>query len=119
MGDPDERPGFDTTVNWQMLEKVTPVAARRLPVLADLAIAKAWAGLYEMTPDANPILGPAGDVEGFFVIAGFSGHGFQHAPAAGRILADVIAGRDPKSDLRPFAFDRFSGNDAGGEGNVV
>jgi sarcosine oxidase subunit beta len=118
MGDPDERPGFDTTVNWQMLEKVTPVAARRLPALADLSIAKAWAGLYEMTPDANPVIGPAG-VDGFYVIAGFSGHGFQHAPAAGRILADKIAGRDPRFDLRPFAFERFGHNTSFGEGNVV
>jgi sarcosine oxidase subunit beta len=119
MGDPEERPGFDTTVNWQMLEKVTPVATRRLPVMADLAIAKAWAGLYEMTPDANPIIGPAHDVDGFYVIAGFSGHGFQHAPAAGRILADVITGRDPKFDLSPFAWSRFAGALRAGEGNVV
>ena len=119
MGDPEERPGFDTTVNWQMLEKVTPVATRRLPVLGDLAISKAWAGLYEMTPDANPIIGPAGGVEGFFVIAGFSGHGFQHAPAAGRILADVIAGRDPGFDLAPFSWQRFAGARSHGEGNVV
>jgi sarcosine oxidase subunit beta len=119
MGDPEERPGFDTTVNWQMLEKVTPVATRRLPVLADLAIAKAWAGLYEMTPDANPIIGPAGGVEGFFAIAGFSGHGFQHAPAAGRILADIIAGRDPRFDLAPFSWERFAGVTSRGEGNVV
>jgi sarcosine oxidase subunit beta len=120
MGDPEERRGFDTTVNWQMLEKVTPVAARRLPALTDVAIAKAWAGLYEMTPDANPIIGPAGDVEGFYVIAGFSGHGFQHAPAAGRILSDVMTGRDPKFDLSPFAWNRFSGKGThSGEGNVV
>jgi sarcosine oxidase subunit beta len=119
MGDPDERPGFDITVNWQMLEKITPIAVRRLPALVDVAIARAWAGLYEMTPDANPIIGPAVGLEGFFVIAGFSGHGFQHAPAAGRVLADVIAGRDPEFDLRPFALDRFAGGGVASERNVV
>src|ERR1019366_8241190 len=117
MGDPDERPGFDTRVNWDVLEKIAPVAARRLPALADLAIASAWAGLYEMTPDAMPIIGPAG-LDGLHVIAGFSGHGFQHAPAAGRIAADVIAGRDPHFDLGPYRLDRFAGATAG-EANVV
>jgi sarcosine oxidase subunit beta len=119
MGDPDERPGFDVTVNWQVLERITPVAAGRLPALSDVAIARAWAGLYEMAPDANPIIGPVAGLEGFYVLAGFSGHGFQHAPAAGRLLADVIAGRDPQFDLRPFAFERFAGGPVSGEGNVV
>jgi len=120
MGDPDERPGFDTTVDWTVLEKITPVAERRLPVLGgDVAIAHAWAGLYEMTPDAMPIIGPAGEPEGLFVIAGFSGHGFQHSPAAGRILADLIAGRDPQFDLSPFARRRFERDSGSGEGHVV
>jgi sarcosine oxidase subunit beta len=119
MGDPEERPGFETTVNWQVLETISPVAARRLPALADLPIAHAWAGLYEMTPDAMPIIGASGDVEGFHTIAGFSGHGFQHAPAAGRILADIIAGRDPRFDLTPFAFDRFAAGVPAGEDTVV
>jgi sarcosine oxidase, subunit beta len=117
MGDPEERPGFDTRVNWDVLEKIAPVAARRLSALADLAIASAWAGLYEMTPDAMPVIGPAG-LDGLHVIAGFSGHGFQHAPAAGRIVADVIAGRDPHFDLGPYRLDRFAGATAG-EANVV
>jgi sarcosine oxidase, subunit beta len=122
MGDPGERPGFDTNVEWDILELVEPVATRRLPCLADAQISHAWAGLYEMTPDAMPILGPAGDVAGFHLIAGFSGHGFQHAPAAGRIVADVIAGRDPRFDLAPFALDRFAaspGRVYSGEANVV
>ncbi len=118
MGDPDERPGFDTTVQWDLLERLTPVAARRLPALADAAISHAWAGLYEMTPDAMPIIGPVPEVRGLYAIAGFSGHGFQHSPAAGRILADVIAGRDPAFDLSPFAADRFA-RGAPGERNVV
>lgn len=119
MGDPDERPGFDTTVNWRVLEKVTPVALRRLPVLGEARIARAWAGLYEMTPDGMPIVGPAGGVDGFYVIAGFSGHGFQHSPAAGRVLADLLVGRDPQIDLRPFAADRFARGSGEGELGVV
>jgi heterotetrameric sarcosine oxidase beta subunit len=119
MGDPDERPTFDMTVQWDFLPQVTQVAMRRLPALADAAVSHAWAGLYEITPDANPIIGPVRGVEGFFLVNGFSGHGFQHSPAAGRILADLIAGRDAGLDLTPFAFDRFGAGALSGERYVV
>jgi sarcosine oxidase subunit beta len=72
-----------------------------------------------MTPDHNPIIGPAVEVAGFYTIAGFSGHGFQHSPAAGRILADLITGRDPGMDISPFAPDRFFVSSTRGELNVV
>lgn len=119
MGDPRETPTFDLTVQWDFLEHVTPVAVKRLPALADAPIASAWAGLYEMTPDANPIIGAARALAGFFLITGFSGHGFQHSPAAGRILADVMSGRDPGMNLAPFTLERFGGRSATGERHVV
>jgi heterotetrameric sarcosine oxidase beta subunit len=115
MGDPNETPTFDTTVQWDFLPQVIEVAVRRLPALADAAVSHAWAGLYEVTPDANPIIGPAHGVEGFYLINGFSGHGFQHSPAAGRILADVITGHDPEFDLTPFAAERFAAGAVSGE----
>jgi sarcosine oxidase subunit beta len=119
MGDPDETPGFDTTVRWDFLPRVIDVAIKRLPALADAAVSHAWAGLYEMTPDHNPIIGPARDLSGFYTIAGFSGHGFQHSPAAGRILADLLTGRDPQFDVTPFAPDRFAGQERNAELNVI
>jgi len=120
MSDPDETPGYDTTVKWEFLELLTKTATKRLPALADAGIAHAWAGLYEMTPDAMPIIGPASQVEGFYLIAGFSGHGFQHSPAAGRILADMIVhGKVADIDTNPFEFDRFSSLDCEREKNVV
>jgi sarcosine oxidase subunit beta len=119
MGDPDERPTFDTSVQWDFLSEVTGVAVRRLPALQDASISHAWAGLYEMSPDANPIIGPVAARPGLFLINGFSGHGFQHSPAAGRILADLIAGRDPGIDLAPFSYERFSAGAAAGERYVV
>ena len=115
MGDPHEQPTFDTTVQWDFLPHVIDVAVKRLPALADASISHAWAGLYEMTPDASPIIGAAPDVGGLFLINGFSGHGFQHSPAAGRILADVIAGVDPAFDITPFALERFAAGAASGE----
>ncbi len=120
MGDRHETPTFDTTVQWDFLPQVIDVAVTRLPALADASISHAWAGLYEMSPDGNPILGAADGVDGLFLINGFSGHGFQHSPAAGRILADVIAGCDPHFDLTPFAAGRFARLGAGaGERYVV
>jgi sarcosine oxidase subunit beta len=120
MGDRQETPTFDTTVQWDFLPQVIDVAVTRLPALADASISHAWAGLYEMSPDGNPIVGAAEGVQGLFLINGFSGHGFQHSPAAGRILADVIAGRDPQFDLTPFAHGRFSAlGAAAGERYVV
>jgi sarcosine oxidase subunit beta len=71
-----------------------------------------------MSPDGNPIIGPAG-VDGLYLINGFSGHGFQHSPAAGRVLADLIVGRDPGLDVSPFALERFARADATGERYVV
>jgi sarcosine oxidase subunit beta len=108
MGDRQEAPTFDTTVQWDFLPQVIEVAVTRLPALAEASISHAWAGLYEMSPDGNPLLGRSDDVDGLYLINGFSGHGFQHSPAAGRILADVIAGRDPDFDLGPFAPGRFT-----------
>lgn len=120
MSDPDEPSSYDITVSWEFLEKVTQVAVKRLPRLAEAGIAHAWAGLYETTPDAMPIIGSARNLEGFFMIAGFSGHGFQHSPAAGRILADIIVRGAPLDfNITPFEFDRFSRNATEREINVV
>lgn len=119
MGDPGEPSTFDTTVRWDFLDEVTRVAVRRLPALADASISHAWAGLYETSPDGNPLIGPSAEVEGLFLINGFSGHGFQHSPAAGRILADLVAGRDPGLDLSPFSPARFAAGRIAGERCVV
>ena len=119
MADRKEGPTFDTTVQWDFLPQVIEVAVRRLPALADASVSHAWAGLYEMSPDGNPIVGRAPQVEGFYLINGFSGHGFQHSPAAGRILADLIVARDPGLDITPFSPERFARASAGGERYVV
>jgi sarcosine oxidase subunit beta len=119
MGDPSERPGFDTTVRWDFLPEVVEVALTRLPAIGEAEISHAWAGLYEMTPDAMPIIGEVPGCPGLFVIAGFSGHGFQHSPAAGRILADLIAGVDPGFDLTPFRPGRFAAGPSTREDSFV
>jgi len=120
MSDPDEPSSYNLTVSWEFLEKLTRTALKRLPALAEAGIAHAWAGLYEMTPDAMPIIGAAPQVEGLFIVAGFSGHGFQHSPAAGRALAEIIVNGDARNlDMTPFSFDRFSRGAHESEANVV
>lgn len=116
----DEPPSFDTSVDPEFQYAVLERALERYPAMAEAAIARAWAGLYEMSPDAHPILGPVPGLEGFLLANGFSGHGFQHAPAVGLLLAEMILDGQAKSiDLSPLAYDRFARGGAQPERNVV
>ncbi|HET7207207.1 MAG TPA: FAD-binding oxidoreductase, partial [Terriglobales bacterium] len=94
------------------IEKILTHAANRVPMFENLAInpKKAWAGLYEMTPDHHAIIGPVEQVPGFFLANGFSGHGVMHAPATGKITADLILhGRtDVVDDVKVLGFERFA-----------
>ncbi len=120
MSDPNEPSSYSSTVSWEFLETVTRTAVKRLPALGDAGIAHSWAGLYEMTPDAMPIIGPATEIANLFIIAGFSGHGFQHSPAAGRVLAEmIVTGKARDFNTTPFSLDRFSIGSGECEGNVV
>lgn len=78
-----------------------------LPFVADIPISRIWAGLLDMTPDALPVLDRVDGIEGLFVAAGFSGHGFGIGPVVGELLADRVLGRAPALDLEAFRFDRF------------
>jgi len=85
-------------------DRVARLAAR-FPPAAGTAIADARAGLYDMTPDAHPILGEVAD--GVFAACGFSGHGFMQSPAVGKALAEEILGETPSLDLGPYRLSRF------------
>lgn len=85
------------------LEAAAPLIARRIPALTDAPIAGGWSGLYEMTPDHNAFIGRTGS---FLYATGFSGHGFQQAPAVGEIVRDLYLGRAPFVDVSPLAADR-------------
>jgi sarcosine oxidase, subunit beta len=90
--DPEETPGYKTDFEPSFIEKILTRAADRVPIFENLAVnpKRAWAGLYEMTPDHHPILGEVPQVPGFFCANGFSGHGVMHAPATGKILSDLV-----------------------------
>jgi glycine/D-amino acid oxidase-like deaminating enzyme len=102
-----EGPGLVFGGKEQALEEVAEHAARRLPVLVDLPVQSSWWGFYEMSPDHNALVGRAAGVEDFFYATGFSGHGFQQAPAVGEHVAELVAGREPTLDLSAFDVARF------------
>ena len=81
---------------------------RRFPELKGVEIAEAWAGMIDVTPDAVPVLGEDHRIKGLYLATGLSAHGFGIGPAIGRIMADLLAGRDPGHDLSRFRLTRFS-----------
>ncbi len=108
MSNPDEPVGFDQSVDtdWELTH--LEAAMERLPVLEQATLASHWAGLYENSPDAHPILGRIPELEGFYCIGGFSGHGFQHGPACGLLLAEeILDGQAHTLDISPLHIDRF------------
>ena len=107
MSDREEDSSFNTHVDRAFLERVIDAAVHRAPVLEKAEILRGWGGLYAITPDENPIIGAIPEIEGFLCAVGFSGHGFQHGPAVGRILAELICKGQTDFDLTPFAHDRF------------
>jgi sarcosine oxidase subunit beta len=109
--DPEETPGYKMDFDPAFIEKILTRAADRVPAFENVAVnpKRAWAGLYEMTPDHHPILGESPDVPGFFFANGFSGHGVMHAPATGKILSDLIlTGTTHLIDATLLDFSRFA-----------
>ncbi len=109
MGDRDAPPTFDLGVDWDFFETVMTTAIRRYPAIENAAILKSWAGSYETTPDHNPVLGRVPGLEGVILANGFSGHGFQHAPATGQVIAEVILDGSASSiDISSLSIERFA-----------
>ncbi len=103
-----EGPGLVFGGKEQTLEELAEPAAKRLPALAELPVQSSWWGYYELSPDWNALVGETAEPAGFFYATGFSGHGFQQAPAVGEHVAELITGRTPTLDLSPFDVARFA-----------
>ncbi len=103
-----EGPGLAFGGRERALEDVAEAAARRLPVLAELPVQASWWGWYDVSPDWNALVGEDGEVSRFLYATGFSGHGFQQAPAVGEHLAELVTGRTPTLDLSAFSAGRFA-----------
>lgn len=122
MGMPPREPmiTFETNVDqgW-IADELVPAAVALLPGLEDAGLASSWGGLYEMTPDRHAILGPVAGLDGLYLAGGFSGHGFQHAPIAGKILSELVTGAPPSIDVAALCLERFARGDLIGESHVV
>jgi sarcosine oxidase subunit beta len=109
MANPDQPPGADERVDLAWEQVHLEAAVRRFPLLEHAGLIRHWAGLYEMTPDAHPLVGRLGLIDNAYIIAGFSGHGFMHGPIAGKLLAEVILdGQSSTMDITALSPDRFT-----------
>ncbi|MET9968024.1 FAD-binding oxidoreductase [Streptomyces sp. NPDC006356] len=119
MSDPDERPGFATDTHDRWIPRLTEAMERRAPALLDLRRTGGWAGLYEVTPDHNALIGEATSVSRFLYATGFSGHGFLQGPAVGEVVRDLYLGRAPFVDVGPLSAGRFAADALRPEANRV
>jgi sarcosine oxidase subunit beta len=119
MSDPHETPGFKLTESDEWLAGLGAAIERRAPDIGEVGIGAGWAGLYEMTPDHNALVGEADDVSRFLYATGFSGHGFLMGPAIGEVMRDLYRGRSPVVDVSPLTAGRFAGSALRPELNIV
>jgi sarcosine oxidase subunit beta len=108
-GDPEhELKGLSQRSTWEFVDQVARKILFHMPVLKDVRVVRQWAGLYDMTPDSQPILGAVTDVDGLYLDVGWSGHGLQLAPSVGRIIAELVAGEEPFIDVSCLEHRRFA-----------
>ncbi len=118
LGDPKEAKDFNSDSTWHFLHEMAAKITDILPAIKEIRVIRQWAGLYDLTPDKTQILG-ATDVPGFFVAAGFSGHGFMIAPVVGKIMAEVMLGQKPEYPIEMYGINRFASGDLYVEPSVV
>ncbi|HHW45197.1 MAG TPA: FAD-binding oxidoreductase [Desulfotomaculum sp.] len=119
LGDPNEPKEYNLRSSWQFLTRMAQKAVYLLPVLKDLRVVRQWAGVYDMSPDRQPVLGEVPEVPGFYVAAGFSGHGFMIAPMTGQLMAEMILGEPTTLPVDMFSLSRFNTGDLFIEPSVV
>jgi sarcosine oxidase subunit beta len=105
MAEPEPRWTAEERVDEGLVDDWRGRLAHRYPAAAGAPVVRAWAGLYDMTPDAHPVVGFVGD--GVYVACGFSGHGFMQSPAVGRAVAEELLYGESELDLSPYRLDRF------------
>jgi sarcosine oxidase subunit beta len=108
MSDPEETPGFKLNRSDAWLPGLGRAMQRRAPALMSAGIRSGWAGLYEVTPDHNALIGESAAVSRFLYATGFSGHGFLMGPAVGEVMRDLYLNRPPGIDVGRLSADRFA-----------
>lgn len=91
----------------RVLRQMRSALGRWFPPLADAPFVETWGGMIEASPDVLPIISHAAALPGLLIATGFSGHGFGIGPGAGRLIADLIAGRADRHELSGFRLERF------------
>ncbi len=120
MTDPDEPVSWNRNVSQEWLVKTIDALVHRAPAFANATVRNGWGGLYEVTPDHNPLVGRVEGIEGLLVAAGFSGHGFMQGPGIGKLMAELVVDGDFQSvDLSDFRPSRFEEGELSPEHNVV
>jgi sarcosine oxidase subunit beta len=104
----DQEPSFNLNIDYEAMAEASENAMFRVPALEKARIARGWAGLYEISPDNHAILGKTPELEGLVLANGFSGHGFQHSPAVGKVISELITeGKATTIDISPLSIERF------------
>ena len=107
-GPVDLEPSFNLNTDYEAMAVASENAMYRVPVLEKARISRGWAGLYEISPDHHAILGRVPEIEGFILANGFSGHGFQHSPAVGKMISELIVDGDAVTiDISSLSIERF------------
>lgn len=101
---PDDEQG---SVSIDYVAEIGMQVATRFPAFETAGLASSWTGVYDVTPDWNPVLGSAPGISGLILGFGFSGHGFKLSPVVGQVLAQEALGLPTEVSLAPYAFDRF------------
>ncbi|MBQ6361447.1 MAG: FAD-binding oxidoreductase [Lachnospiraceae bacterium] len=104
---PKEAPSHNFNTSWQVLEATCGIMCETLPVLRNLRVVRSWAGQYDMSPDANPVIDEAAEAANFWTVCGFSGHGFMVAPRVAIMVANRLTGQEDSLDIRKFSKKRF------------
>ena len=104
----DREPSFNVNIDYEARLEAAENAMFRVPAFEKASIARGWAGLYEISPDNHAILGPFPGLQGLILANGFSGHGFQHSPTVGKVIAELITEEKAKTiDITPLSIERF------------
>ena len=106
-GDANEPRDLRVTSSWHFMEEMAKTCTELLPPLKDLRVVRQWSGLYNISPDRQPIYGPVKEVEGFYLACGYSGHGFMFGPVTGVVIAEAILGETPTIPIHMLDKDRF------------
>jgi glycine/D-amino acid oxidase-like deaminating enzyme len=99
---------LDPKPSFNLQDRALANLRKAFPVFEKAVVAQRWAGKIDVTPDAIPVISPVDATPGFFIATGFSGHGFGIAPAAGRLMADLVTGKPPIVDPKDYRLNRFS-----------